>query len=175
VSSPGHWLSILQQVIKQKETDLQKAALAYALTGIAINDALISCFDAKYEHSLVRPITYIREVMGYTTWNSFLGTPAHPEYLSAHSSLSMAAARVMEKLFGNIGTFTDHTYDYLGFAPRTYSSFEAIGLEAGRSRLYAGIHYNNSIDAGTLQGNKVAENIFSKHTNDEAISKHIKK
>jgi hypothetical protein len=73
----------------------------------------------------------------------------------------------MEKLFGNIGIFTDHTYDYLGFAPRTYSSFEAIGVEAGRSRLYAGIHYSNSINAGILQGNKVAENILSKHTNDD--------
>src|SRR6185503_6889693 len=95
VSSPGHWLSILQQVIKQKGSDLTQAALAYALTGTATNDALITCFRAKYQHSLVRPITYIREVMGYTTWNSMLGTPAHPEYVSAHSSLSMAAARVM--------------------------------------------------------------------------------
>ena len=161
VSSPGHWLSILQQVVKQTETNLEKAALAYALTGTAINDALIACFEAKFEHNLVRPITYIREVMGYTTWNSFLGTPAHPEYSSAHSSLSIAAARIMEKLFGDIGSFTDHTYDYLGFAPRSYSSLVAIGVEAGRSRFYAGIHYNPSIDAGILQGNKVAENILN--------------
>lgn len=161
VSSPGHWLSILQQVVKQAESGLDKAALAYALTGTAINDALIACFDAKYEYSLVRPITYIREVMGHTAWNSFLGTPAHPEYSSAHSSLSIAAARVIEKVFGNVGSFTDHTYDYLGFAPRTYTSIVAIGVEAGRSRFYAGIHYNPSIDAGILQGNKVAENIFN--------------
>lgn len=161
VSSPGHWLSILQQVVKQTETNLEKSALAYALTGAGINDALIACFEAKYEHNLVRPITYIREVLGYTTWNSFLGTPAHPEYSSAHSSLSVAAARIMEKLFGDIGSFTDHTYDYLGFAPRSYSSLVAIGVEAGRSRFYAGIHYNPSIDAGILQGNKVAENILN--------------
>jgi hypothetical protein len=160
VSSPGHWLSILQQVVKQTETNLEKAALAYALTGTGINDALIACFEAKYEHNLVRPITYIREVMGYKTWNPFLGTPAHPEYSSAHSSLSIAAARVIEKIFGNVGSFTDHTYDYLGFAPRSYSSLVAIGVEAGRSRFYAGIHYNPSIDAGILQGNKVAENIL---------------
>ena len=162
VSSPGHWLSILQQVIRQAETNLEKAALAYALTGTGINDALIACFKAKYEHNLVRPITYIREVMGYTTWNPFLGTPAHPEYSSAHSSLSLAAARIVEKLFGNISSFTDHTYDYLGFAPRTYSSLTAIGVEAGRSRFYGGIHYNPSIDAGILQGNKVAENVLNK-------------
>lgn len=161
VSSPGHWLSILQQVVKKTRSTLDKTALAYALTGTAINDALIACFDGKYEYSLVRPITYIREVMGHTTWNSFLGTPAHPEYSSAHSSLSLAAARVIEKIFGNVGSFTDHTYDYLGFAPRTYPSIIAIGVEAGRSRFYAGIHYNPSIDAGILQGNKVAENILN--------------
>jgi hypothetical protein len=161
-TSPGHWLSILQQVIRQTESDLTKASLAYALTGIAINDALITCFEAKYQYNLVRPITYIREVMGYTTWSSFLGTPAHPEYVSAHSSLSIAAARVLEELFGNIGSFTDHTYDYLNYAPRTYSSLMDIGVEAGRSRFYAGIHYNTSIEAGIIQGNKVAENIFRK-------------
>lgn len=179
VSSPGHWLSILQQVISQTETDLAKAAVAYALSGTAINDALIACFKAKYQVNLVRPITYIREVMGYTTWNSFLGTPAHPEFVSAHSSLSMAAAGVMEELFGKIGSFTDHTYDYLNFAPRTYSSLVDIGVEAGRSRLYAGIHYNNSIDAGILQGNKVAANILNKGGSNESpgdvTSKHILK
>lgn len=168
-TSPGHWLSILQQVIKQTGTDLDKAALAYALTGIGINDALIACFQSKYEYNVIRPITYIREVIGHAAWNSFLGTPAHPEYVSAHSSLSMAAARVMEKLFGNIGTITDHTYDYLGFAPRNYASLEAIGIEAGLSRFYAGIHYMQSIDAGLTQGNKVADNIFDKHAQDDDI------
>ena len=163
VSSPGHWLSILQQVIRQTESDLSKAAVAYALTGIAINDALISCFKAKYQHNLVRPITYMREVMGYTTWNPFLGTPAHPEYVSAHSSLSMAAVKVIETFFGQIGSFTDHTYDYLGFAPRSYARLIDIGIEAGESRFYAGIHYKQSIYAGFLQGKKVAENIFTKH------------
>jgi hypothetical protein len=160
VSSPGHWLSILQQVIKQTQTPLEKAALAYALTGVGINDALITCFSEKYIHSVVRPITYIREVMGYSTWNSFLTTPAHPEYSSAHSSLSMAAALVIEKLFGYVENFTDHTYDYLGYAPRTYPAIYDVALEAGDSRFYAGIHYKKSINAGFYQGNKVADNIF---------------
>ncbi|HYO21365.1 MAG TPA: vanadium-dependent haloperoxidase, partial [Flavisolibacter sp.] len=162
-TSPGHWLSILQQVIRKKSTPLEHAALAYALTGIAINDALIACFKAKYQYNLVRPVTYIREVMGHANWNSFIGTPAHPEYVSAHSSLSAAAAAILQKLFGNIGSFTDHTYDYLGLAPRTYSSFKAIGEEAGLSRLYAGIHYQVSIDAGLTQGREVADNIFPAH------------
>jgi hypothetical protein len=164
VSSPGHWLSILQQVIKQNSISLEKAALAYALVGAGGNDALIVCFSGKYYYNVMRPITYIREVMGQTTWNSFLTTPAHPEYSSAHSSLSAASAAVLQNLFGNAGSFTDHTYDYLNYAPRTYASYFDIAAEAGLSRFYAGIHYKRSIQIGFLQGERVAVNIFSKYT-----------
>ncbi|MBC7886792.1 MAG: vanadium-dependent haloperoxidase [Ferruginibacter sp.] len=162
VTSPGHWLSILQQVIRQNNTRLDKAVLAYALIGAAINDGLISCWKTKYHYNVVRPITYIREIMGYPSWNSYIGTPAHPEYSSGHAALSGAAAAAFEKLFGNIGSFTDHTYDYLGFAPRTYTSFAAIAEEAAKSRLYGGIHYQPSLDAGLSEGRKVTANIFSK-------------
>jgi hypothetical protein len=161
-TSPGHWLSILQQVMNSREISLDKAALAYAIMGSAINDALITCFKAKYHYNLVRPITYIREVMGYDSWNTFIGTPAHPEYPSAHASLSSAAAAVMVSFFGNQQPFTDHTYDYMGMAPRTYTSFMAIGEEAGMSRFYPGIHYQQGVQAGLIQGRKVVDNIFSK-------------
>jgi hypothetical protein len=110
---------------------------------------------------MARPITYIRDVMGSGGWTSFLTTPAHPEYSSAHAVLSMAAGEIMQKIFGNPGSFTDHTYDYLGYSPRKYDSFVAIGNEAANSRLYAGIHYQPSIDVGILQGKKVASNILS--------------
>lgn len=160
VSSPGHWLSILQQTVHQKNTSMAKAVVAYALTGAATNDGLIGCFQLKYQYNLVRPITYIRETMGHTTWNSTLATPAHPEYPSAHSTLSAGAAHIFEQLFGNIRSFTDHTYDYLGFAPRTYTSYTAIANEAGVSRLYGGIHYPLSIDAGLSQGKKIGQNIY---------------
>lgn len=161
VSSPGHWLSILQQVTRIRKITLYEAALGYALTGAAVNDALIGVFQAKYQYNVVRPITYIREVMGNSSWSSYLATPPHPEYISAHSSLSAAAAQILQELYGSSGTFTDHTYDYMGFAPRTYSSFAAIAAEAGLSRFYAGIHYLPSINAGLEQGRKVANNIFS--------------
>jgi membrane-associated phospholipid phosphatase len=160
-TSPGHWLSILQSTLQSTGSMLDKAAISYALTGAAINDALIACFASKYQYNTMRPITYIRDVMGYTTWNSHIGTPAHPEYPSAHSSLSAAAAGVMQKLFGNSGPITDHTYDYLSLPARSYSSFNAIAEEAGLSRYYAGIHFPHSIDAGLVQGYKVANNIFS--------------
>jgi hypothetical protein len=101
--------------------------------------------------------------MGFTTWNSLLTTPAHPEYSSAHAVVSSAISDAFAAVFGSsIGSFTDHTYDYEGFAPRTYSSFRAIGIDAGNSRLYAGLHYQPSIDIGLIQGRKVTANILGK-------------
>lgn len=159
-SSPGHWLSILQQVIAQTKSQLDKAALAYAVTGTCLSDACISCWKAKYMYNRERPITYIQQVMGYTSWASLLTTPAHPEYPSAHAVLSASTADAFTSIFPNIGSFTDHTYDYMGLPARTYNSFRAIGEEAGRSRFYAGIHYKPSIDTGLIQGRKVATNIL---------------
>lgn len=160
VSSPGHWLSILLQTVQQTDASLAKAALAYALTGAGVNDGLIGCFQVKYTYNLVRPITYIRETMEYPNWSSSLGTPAHPEYPSAHSALSAGAAYIFDELFSDVHSFTDHTYDYMGFASRSYTSFTAIAQEAGQSRLYAGIHYEPSIEAGLHLGQKTAANIF---------------
>jgi len=174
VTTGGHWESILQQVLKQTGSHLDKAAFAYAVTGICNSDPCISCWKTKYTYNLVRPITYIRNVMGYSTWNSLLTTPAHPEYSSAHAVLSAATSDAFTVLFGDIGSFTDHTYDYLGYAPRTFTSFRAIGEDAGKSRLYAGIHYLPSIETGLIQGRKVAANIFEKlglHLGDDFNNK----
>jgi membrane-associated phospholipid phosphatase len=101
--------------------------------------------------------------MGHTDWLPTVATPAHPEYPSTHSALSAATAYAMEKFFGGVRSFTDHTYDYLGYSPRIYSSFPAVANEAGISRLYGGIHYQPSIDVGLAQGKKVADNIFDQH------------
>ena len=158
-TGPGHWMSIIQQVIRQTHSRLDKAALTYALVGICLNDAVISVWKTKYTYNQVRPISYIRKVIGDTSWLSFLTTPAHPEYPSAHSVISSAASEALTAIYGDIGPFTDHTYDYLGFPARTFNTFRDIGIDAGNSRFYAGIHYQPSIDAGLKQGNTVGTNI----------------
>ncbi|MCG7858926.1 vanadium-dependent haloperoxidase, partial [Flavihumibacter sediminis] len=109
-------------------------------------------------------------VLGHSSWEPTLGTPPHPEYPSAHSSLSAANAEALTSLFGDNRPFVDHTFDYLYnettdpllFKARSYSSFRAMADEAGLSRLYGGIHYRFSIEQGLIQGRKVAANIQQK-------------
>ena len=162
VTTPGHYVSILKQVLEIENSKLDQAAIAYALSGIIVYDAAISSWQTKYQYHLIRPITYIRNVLLQTTFTPLLATPAHPEYSSAHAVLSAADAEALTAVFGDKYSFTDHTYDYLGMPSRSFNSFRAFAIEAGNSRLYAGIHYQPSIDAGLIQGRKVAENIISK-------------
>ena len=164
LTTPGHWMSIIQQVIRQTHSQLDKAALTYALVGICLNDANISVMTTKYTYNLLRPVSYIRKVLGDTAWLSFIPTPAHPEYSSAHSVVSASASEALTVLYGDIGPFTDHSYDYLGFPARTFKTFRDIGVDAGNSRFYGGIHYQPSIDAGLIQGRKVGLNVLGKLT-----------
>ena len=161
VTTPGHWMSIVQQVIRQTHSRLDKAAMTFAMVGICLNDANISVMTTKYTYNLVRPVTYIRNVFGDAGWLSFIPTPAHPEYSSAHSVVSAAASEALTHIYGNIGPFTDHTWDYLGFPARTFNTFRDIGVDAGNSRFYGGIHYQPSINAGLKQGRIVGENIIN--------------
>jgi hypothetical protein len=122
----------------------------------------ICVMKTKYTYNLVRPVSYIRSVFGDTAWLSFIPTPAHPEYSSAHSVISAAASEALTAIYGNIGPLTDHTWDYLGFPARTFNTFRDIGMDAGNSRFYGGIHYQPSIDAGLKQGRIVGGNIINR-------------
>ena len=156
---PAHATNILTQLIIKNHIDLGSAAAAYALHGIALNDASISVFKTKYQFNLVRPATYIRNVMGFPNWNSVIPTPPHPEYTAAHAVISAASAVVLERIFGTNYSFTDHSYDAL-YGPRSYKSFDDYAKEAGRSRFLAGIHYSPSIATGLKQGRQVGNKVM---------------
>jgi hypothetical protein len=155
---PGHSVSILNQLLEQKQISLGLAAEGYAKLGIALREALILCFRSKYHYNLVRPVTYIRKLIN-PIWLPLIGTPAHPEYPAAHAYVTMAAMEALSKLFGDNVAFIDHTYDFLGFAPRTFSKLTDAGKESGISRRYGGIHYLPSIETGWALGMKIGDDI----------------
>jgi len=155
-----HLTKVLTQLIQAEGFDLEKAAAAYAQHGIAVNDAAIPCFKAKYTYKLIRPITYIRRVMGHTTWNTVLPTPPHPEYTAAHAVITGASATVLSYYFGNNYSFTDHTHDAL-YGPRSYQTIDEYKKSAGWSRVLAGVHYIPSVDIGYTQGKAVGDVVLA--------------
>jgi membrane-associated phospholipid phosphatase len=159
----AHWLSIFLNVLSKEgnSVTLDKAALVYAKLGISQSDARISCWKAKYQFNLVRPVTYINALIDKTKqWKAFIATPNHPEYPSAHSSFSAPAAAVLTAEFGESYTFTDDTYNFLQLPARNYLSFYHAAVEAGESRVYGGLHYRFSIEAGAQLGAAIAKYMY---------------
>lgn len=162
---PGHSVALATQVLRAQHASLPLAAETYAKVGIAVADAFISCWRTKYQYDLVRPITYIQQLID-PAWNNPdltdpVTTPPFPEYTSGHSVQTAAAAVVLTALFGEHYAITDHTQDHRGFLPRSFGSFEELAAEAAISRLYGGIHYRTAIEAGLVQGRCIGQQILT--------------
>ena len=157
---PGHWISIAGQLLVQQGMNLADAAEAYARAGIAVHDAFISGWKAKYYFNAMRPITFVQAYID-ASWLPLLTTPNFPSCTSGHSTSSGAAAEALEGFFGTVA-FTDHTHDARGLPARSFTSLQQAADEAAISRLYAGIHYASDNDIGLVQGSCLGNLINSK-------------
>lgn len=152
---PGHWIAILNQVVVEKGLDLASHVEALARMGVAMADAFIGCWAAKYQYDLIRPISYIKKVID-PKWEPLLNTPPFPEYPSGHSTQSAAAATVLTALFGEDYGFTDESPTPDGVPTRSFAGFWQAANEAAMSRLYGGIHFRPAIENGQAQGRCIA-------------------
>jgi membrane-associated phospholipid phosphatase len=143
---------------------LIRKARVFALLNIAMADAAIACWDAKYRYQFWRPITAISlaDVDGNPdtdvdfSWTPLLGvTPSHPEYVSGHSTVSAAGAVVLAHFFGDNTAFAIDSERIPG-ALRSFSSFSQAVLEVNDARVFAGIHFRTSCLDGNALGTKVA-------------------
>jgi membrane-associated phospholipid phosphatase len=161
---PGHWIAIVGQIARSDALSLAAAAEAYARVGIAVTDAFIQCWSAKYAFNLQRPVTYIQNHID-PKWSPLLVTPSFPSYASGHSSQSGAAARILADMFG-VKAFTDTLHIDRDLVPpqkpRSFQSFDEAAAEAAVSRLYGGIHYAFDNDAGLSAGHCVGQAIASR-------------
>lgn len=155
---PGHWVSILLDIARRDNLPADRLADALARLGMAVSDAFISCWHAKYQFDLLRPVTYIRHQID-PAFEPLLTTPPFPEYPSGHSTQSGAAASVLTALFGENFAFDDATHADDGLPVRHFASFRAAADEAAISRLYGGIHFRAAIEDGLTQGLCVGEQV----------------
>lgn len=156
MTPPGHWVSIALQVAEKANLPLDENVDLLARMGVAMSDAFVGCWDAKYTYNLVRPITYIKKNID-PKWEPILNTPPFPEYPSGHSTVSGAMGAVMTAFFGENYAFEDKTGSPDGRNPRNFKSFDEAANEAGISRLYGGIHFRAAIDDGLAQGRCIGQ------------------
>jgi len=129
---PGHWNDIATEYIRDARLSEVRAARAFALLNMAMHDAGVGCWDAKFYYFNPRPTQLDPSI------KTVSGLPNFPAYTSGHSTFSAAASAVLAYLF-----------------PSGAAGFGAMRDEAGISRLYGGIHYPADIERGKEHGERI--------------------
>ncbi len=153
-SPPGHWMSVVGIAAQKAKSDYGTTVTAFAKTSIALFDAFIQCWYAKYTYNTVRPETVINKYIDQN-WRPLLQTPAFPEYTCGHSTISSSAAEALTSVFGDNFAYTDSTEIEFGIKNRDFKSFRAAAEENNWARFYGGLHFHNSCIISTEFGKKV--------------------
>lgn len=161
LTPPGHWVSITNLAIRRNGLTMIEAAETYVLVTTALADGFISCWDSKFKHNSIRPVTYIDRYID-SDWEPILQTPPFPEFPSGHSVISAAAATVLTQKFGDSFAFADSTQLSIGLPVRNFKSFNEAAYEVGESRIYGGIHFRPACELGAEQGKAVGNMVLSK-------------
>jgi membrane-associated phospholipid phosphatase len=168
VTPPGHWNVIAQDVAAARRNTMPQNARMFALLNIAMADAAIAAWDAKYRYYFWRPITAIREgetdgnpeTAADPAWSSLIPAPPFPDYISGHSTFSGAAANVLSLFYGKIRIPFTTTSDGLPNVERSFRSFLEAAREAAVSRMYGGIHFRSANEDGLATGLSIGEWTF---------------
>jgi hypothetical protein len=171
-SSPQGWSRIARVVSAQRGLDPWDTARLLALVNAGIADGYIAGADTRYLYNFWRPVTAIRAgdtdendaTVPDPTWESFMNTPALPDYPSTHSVAGGAAAAVLARFFG-----TDQiSFSMTSGAPfaeitRSFTSFTQAAQENADSRVYAGIHFRTACQDGIKQGEQIGRRAFAQY------------
>ncbi|WP_233875473.1 vanadium-dependent haloperoxidase [Streptomyces sp. ST2-7A] len=182
--APGHLYALTNDIVENRmpNSDSYETAKLYALMSIALADAGIAAWDAKYltEVDLWRPETAIQladtdgnpATVGDPDWeplspdidgNRF--SPPFPAYVSGHAAYAGAWAGIMERYTGS-DTF-EYALDATTVDPhadgvvRTFDSFSQMARENAESRIYLGVHFRSDAEQGLVLGDRVAAHVFA--------------
>ncbi len=209
----GHWLRFAQDVSRRDGYDIDRdVKLFFAVGGIAF-DAFVACWDAKRFYDSSRPWTLVRHLykgrtikgwagpgLGVSTqlpaerWHPYspatFVTPPFPGYPSGHSTVSGAAARLLElatgsdrlqvvcrheagALTGEAGLLPARILSVDGRvlrdAPPTAEvrlacpTFSATAAMAGISRVMGGYHIQADNVEGLALGRRIAEHSWPRY------------
>lgn len=168
ITPPGHWNQIAADVALQERDNAFQNIRVFAALNMALCDAAIAAWDAKYTYNLWRPITAVREAdkdgnsatTADPTWTPLLVTPPFSAYVSGHSSFSGAAESVLGAFFGSNTAFVVRPDPSVKLGSRSFDSFHQAAEEAGISRIYGGIHYAHDNTDGLALGRSLGQTII---------------
>jgi hypothetical protein len=165
-SPADFWNPVATNLSAERHLTLSENARLLALLNMGLADAVIGCWDAKYTYSFWRPVTAIPlaasdgnpATTADPTWTPLIVTPPFPEYPSAHSCVSGAAARILAGYFGEDTQFSVAS-DGMPGVVRYFSSFSSALDEVKNARVFGGIHFRTACNDGQTLGSAVGDYI----------------
>jgi membrane-associated phospholipid phosphatase len=142
---PGHWNAIACEDFVNMRFSEVRWARNLALLNMAMFDAAICCWDAKYYYFNPRPSQVNPKI------KTLAGLPNFPAYTSGHSTFSGAAATIL----GHVN-------------PSRASDYMSMADEASKSRLYGAIHYRSDIEVGMQMGKNIGSKAVARAKTDGA-------
>jgi hypothetical protein len=158
-TAPAVYWPVARSVASAPGRDVVENARLFAAAAVAMDDALVAVFDAKYAYNFWRPVTAIRaldDTNPATTqdgaWLPYLTTPPYPDYPCGLTTNTGAASEVLERFFGTGDlpftlTAGGETLSFTGMDHARAASIDA--------RVHAGIHFRTGCRLGIQLGRQV--------------------
>ena len=136
---PGYrWVQIALRHLASKPRSNPQATRALALVNVAMYDALVTAWDAKFRFVRPRPAELDPSI------STLVDTPSSPSYPAEHAVAAAAAATVLGALY-----------------PEDAATFEATAREAADSRILAGVQFPSDVEAGLQLGREIGERVVA--------------
>jgi len=170
-TQPTIYYPLARAVALQPGREVTQNARLLAAVGMAMDDALIVIFDAKYAYNFWRPVTAIRNgdkdgndaTERDPLWAPFIDTPLHPEYPCAHCVVSASLGAVLQAEIGSgpVPRLATTSPTAPGVT-RSWASIAEFTQEVANARIYDGVHFRNSTEVGSALGRQVGEMVAAK-------------
>jgi hypothetical protein len=174
---PRQYEGLARSIATRMSLSVPESARWFAMVNEVLADAALTFMDAKYHYLFWRPVTAIdpTSVMndGFGTvpgpddrnpltveqpgWRPLLATPNHPEYPSAHSTVTAAMMEVVTRFMGTDQIEIDVQGNAAFNATRHFATPDELVTEVRNARIWAGLHYRFSTVAGVALGKAVAD------------------
>jgi hypothetical protein len=151
--------------------NVEESARLFAILWTGYADSVIGCFNAKYTYNFWRPVTAIPagggnpELTEEPDWTSLGTTPNHPEYPAAHGCITGSVSKLIADYFRT--TKVHVVVDSLAFTDgvhtHTFEDTRDLFHEVFWARIYAGFHYQHSMEEGGILGRRVSKQLFRRH------------